>query len=129
MPFTELVIPQLNTSPESIKVFNETWPTLARQALATRPNIDSQYQGWVLSEDSKDVQSEHKYLVLLGAKFCHSSDYNLGTRLNIGSRMARQGRLRSLSPFPRIQNNGRGEQAFHGRARDTSIIRNQCQPR
>ena len=68
MPFTEIILPQLNTSPEGIKTFNETWPALARQTLAARPSIDSQYQGWVLSEDGRDVQDEHKYLILLG---CH----------------------------------------------------------
>ncbi len=67
MPITEILVPQLNTSPECIKVFNETWPTIGRQAFATRPSIDSQYQGWILSEDNKDVQNEHKYLILLGA--------------------------------------------------------------
>ena len=72
MPFTEIVVPQLNTSPESIKGFNETWPTLARQTLATRPSIDSQYQGWILSEDGKDAEDKHKYLILLGTDYSYN---------------------------------------------------------
>lgn len=91
MPFTEILVPQLNTSPESIKTFNETWPTIARQTLATRPSIDSQYQGWILSEDNKDVKDEHKYLILLGAN--RLFDHIPQRQLNSDSRMARQVRL------------------------------------
>ena len=66
MPFTEIVVPQLNTSPENIKAFKESWPTMARRALATQSHTQGQHLGWVLSEEGKDIQDEHKPLLLFG---------------------------------------------------------------
>ena len=79
MAITELVFPAVKTSPEDVKTFKQTWPTLSK-TFEEHPDVPSGFYGWVVEENGTDVKGASKFVLVLGMHLPFS--YTLSTGLS-----------------------------------------------
>ncbi len=77
MTTIELAFPRVKTDEDSLRALKENEQEAAKALLVPNPGVVSAFRGWITHDNSEDVRSLHREILILGERACLESQHIL----------------------------------------------------